>query len=223
MMKTESLEHIHQELLPLTMLLGHIKTVAADSTVHEYEVVHGEEKTRKVALIRYMGLMVIGDDSDKAAVMKLLTKIDESLIYGDERNSGDREFDGLNTLANKGEIESLPQVEFFERYDKEKHKHGLRLVNGGLPEAVHEGDLPTIHHRMYAVGHDALRWAQLLPMTKVPLVGMREGKFVLPLDAASPPPEFEREDSREVARSCLLLYGAMYVHNRDAIFALSDG
>lgn len=215
MMKTESLAHVQEELLPLTLLLKRIKKIETSGTVHEYETAQG---VRTTALIRYCGQMITDEDSIKAAAMRLLAEIDDTLIYGDCNASGHRQFDGLEYLTDNHWIDELKREEFFERFERDKHKHGLRLFQASRPQTILEGDLPPTG-RLYAIGHDALRWAQLLPMTKIPLVSMREGKVTIPLDAASPPITFEHDDSRVMERGCIVLYGTMYIHDSDAIFA----
>lgn len=222
--KTESVQELVDELMPLTQLFKHLKIVQTDSTVVEYD---DTDNMRRTELVKYAGAICTDEPGERrTSVMRLLTKIDDALFLGcpgyDARTKGcdsDSMLAGLRYFAAMDRIAVLPHDAFFAMaYAKRKTMRVFHKLSEGYMD---EGDLPPRGKLTACIRMDALEWHQLLPATYIPLVSMREGKMVM-MTPGAPSLEFKHEDSRTVERGVVALYGALILKDPAGVFLLEE-
>lgn len=200
------------------------------NTVFEYTV----KDWQRMEIVKCMGIQYsVPDDHDvrvynEEAIRKVLRLVDWGLFFGapdqDARETpglgytakwleaafGTRHIYDANNLADR--------VAFYKRFDDDRERQSLKMYHPSQAQYVGEGDLPRTRGA-FVVGAGAIKWRQLLPMTRMPLVTtMREGRFTETL-TGDPVPPFT-EGSTTFRRFAVMLYGTVEVVDPDALFVL---
>lgn len=224
-----------EKYLPLTQVFKHLKMETADSTIVEYDRMRYGEMVRATALVKYAGA-IFTDDDDNAldqAVLRLLLAVDDAIVYGDGGQG--HGLHGLFDMARprgafgepqesrrlsppsstSGLIQILPRKEFYTQATD----RGMKIISKMPVGFMDEGSLPPdqrVGPRTFAFVPDAIEWHQLLPLSVVPLVSMREGLGITPLLEE----KFERDASVTVNRKVVLLYGTIVIRNAADVILL---
>jgi hypothetical protein len=175
-LKVESVEQPFKQLVDIGVspLLQFIQKAPATNTI--VEGWQGPDH-RGTELVRYIGVCATESMGETAALGKLINEVDRQLFFGN-LNGADpvhtNEMNGLVALAHRAEAQGIKSVytdynEFSKRWKADKEFYGIELFQPNNASPIDEGDLPASSNTIFAVGKDAVRWRQLMPVMKMPL------------------------------------------------------